>query len=401
MNLVWVVISIIVIGYIGERIVFSKDRLPAALGDMFLTGWEFMLAGALVGPMGLSIISQERLELLDPFIALGLGWAGLIFGSQLRLEDLRKVDPGMLKLTALQAVVVWGGLFPVMFACSLVVLDISWTESLTFSLIVAAAGAISSPTALSLMSSRFPRSKSAAIRQLMLVATLDLAPALLAIGLVFCFFPPEQGGAFSLGRGGALLGYSALVALALAGLFRFFGREELKPEENLAVLIGFIVFMSGTAFYLNLSPLFLSLLTGVILANVLERDDKMFSLLYSTEKPFYVMLLLVTGMWWQRLGLGVWAMAFLLVGARLWLKREAFDRASEALPEKRRTPPGAGMALAAQGALAPAIGLNFLLVYPGEGPEAAFGVIVAAMIMNEILAPFLIRRVMSGEEEKA
>lgn len=398
MNLVWIVITIILIGYIGERFVFSKERLPAFLRDIFLTGWEFILIGMLIGPAGLAVINEVRLEQLDPFIALGLGWAGLIFGSQLRRGDLAKIDKGLRRLTVVQSVAVWAGLFLVYFVFSLALFRLSLIEALASSLIVAGAGAISSPTALSLVAQRFPRSKTPIVRQLMVIASLDLAPALVMIGTVFCFFQPGREIGFSLERGFAYLFYSLMVAVALAGLFRFFGRERLSPEEDLAALIGFIVFTSGIAFYLSLSPLFLSLLVGVILANVLAHDDKVFRLLYMTEKPFYVMLLIISGMWWSEFGPAVWVMAAAVVVARLWLKRESVDRASSWLLGDRKPSSGAGLALGAQGALALAIGLNFLLVYPGDGPKLAFGVIALVMIVNETMAPYLIRRAL-GEEE--
>jgi len=81
MKIVWIIILVIVAGYIGAHFVFSKDRLPASIRDVFLTGWEFFIVGAAIGPGGFNIIESGQLEQLNPFIALGLGWAGLIFGE--------------------------------------------------------------------------------------------------------------------------------------------------------------------------------------------------------------------------------------------------------------------------------------------------------------------------------
>jgi len=147
LNLVWIVITLILIGYVGERFVFSKERLPAFLRDTFLTGWEFILIGALIGPGGFEIISMERLEQLDPFIALGLGWAGLIFGSQMLREDLLKVDPAAIKLTVTQVLTTMVGIFAVYFILSAIFLPLSWGKITASALVVAGAGAISSPRA--------------------------------------------------------------------------------------------------------------------------------------------------------------------------------------------------------------------------------------------------------------
>ncbi len=386
------------VGFLGGRFVFSKERFPAVLRDTFLTGWEFILLGLAIGPLGLNIIGEERIEQLDPFIALGLGWAGLIFGTQLRWADILKVDRSILKLTLFQFLLVWLGLFSFFLFLSFFLFNLPLAESIASACIVAAAGAISSPTALSLIAPALPRSRAGAARSLRIVATLDVAPALVTIGLVFCFFPAESGGMYMPKQGAWLLLYSILMAIALSILFLNFGRDRLSNEEDLSVFIGFIVFMAGIAFYLNLSPLFLSLLTGIILANILKTDDRIFKMMYATEKPFYVIMLIVTGLWWSSFNLKIWFAAGAIVMLRLLIKMAAVGIVSRRLSKENALPEKAGLALCAQGVLALAIGLNFLLVYPGDGPKLVFGVIVIMMIVNEIAAPFLIRRVMSEDD---
>lgn len=399
MNLVWIVILVILAGYMGAYFVFSKDRLPTAVRDIFLTGWEFFIVGAAIGPGGFNLIESGQLEQLNPFIALGLGWAGLIFGVQMRSSDLSKIDPAMKQLTLIQAVLVGLGLFFIFAAASSLLLTISWIEIATASGIVACAGAISSPTAISLVGARLHRSKSPQLRTLMIISTLDLAPALFLIGLVFCFFSAEVGGGFSLERGFSMLFYSLLISAALAGIFLLFDRKNLSEGENLAVFIGFLILIAGIAFYLSLSPLFLSLLVGVFLANTLPHDDMIYVSLHSTEKQFYVILLIAAGMWWQSYTPEIWALAATLVAARLWLKRESVDAAARLVFNKTGKPQkGIGMALGAQGALALAIGLNYILIYPGEAPKLAFGVIAISVIANEALAPALIRRTLESQK---
>ncbi len=390
MNTAWIVIAIVTVSYLGANVVFTKDRLPAAIRDVFLTGWEFFIVGVAIGPAGLNIISSADLVQLDPFIALGLGWAGLIFGSQFHYNDLKKIDPAMIRLTVAQAVMVGACLF---FLCAVILsilMPVPFGALVSSSLAVAAAGAISSPTAISLMSSRFPKSQNTLKRALMIIATLDVGPALLVIGFVFLFFSHDASGQFSFGRGSLLLFYSMVISAALAGVFRLFDRDNLTDDDNLAVFIGFIIFISGIAFYLQLSPLFLSLLVGVFLANTLSHDDRIYAALHSTEKPFYVVLLVVSGMWWQGGGLGMWVMAIAITVARLWLKQECLNVASEYYLKDKRLPPNAGLGLGAQGSLALAIGLNFLIGYPGEVSHLVYGVIAICVIINEAMAPALI-----------
>ncbi|VAX21304.1 hypothetical protein MNBD_NITROSPINAE04-174 [hydrothermal vent metagenome] len=404
MKIVWIVILVIVAGYAGSYFVFSKDRLPAAIRDIFLTGWEFFIVGAVIGPGGFNLIQSGQLEQLNPFIALGLGWVGLIFGVQLRVSDLKKIDPAMKLLTLIQAALVGVGLFFIFALASSILLTISWTEIAIASGIVACAGAISSPTAISLVGARLDRSKSPQLRSLMIIATLDIAPALIVIGVLFCFFTAEPGGGFSLTRGFSMMFYSLIISAALAGIFLLFDRKSLSEGENLAVFIGFLVLIAGIAFYLSLSPLFLSLLVGVFLANTLPPDDMIYVSLHSTEKQFYVILLIVSGMWWQSYTPEIWALAGALIVVRLWLKREAVDAGAKLLFKTDKLQKGIGQALGAQGALALAIGLNYILIYPGQAPKLAFGVIAISVIANEAMAPWLILRTLgnhkAGETER-
>lgn len=399
MDLVWVVVIVIAAGFLGGRIVFAKERLPAFVRDIFLSGWEFILIGVMLGPIGFDMISKDGLSQLNPFLSVGLAWAGLIFGVQMRLEDLLKVDRGLFKLTVVQAGACWVGLYSIFTIIALMIFTVPIYEIFTAACIVAAAGSLSSPTALALMAPRYAKDRSPLIRKLLLISNLDLAPALVSVGLVFCFFPAPLGGKFYFWGGIALLSYSVMIGFAMAGLFRYFGREALSAEEDLAVIIGFLAFISGVAFYLGLSPLFLSLIVGIALANTLKSDDPLFGVLFASEKPFYVILLILTGLWWGGLGVQAVGAALAVFIFRLWLKMSVTDAASKLYLAHDPIPKKAGLALSAQGALALAIGINYLIVYPGPTPKFVFGVIVLSTVASEIAAPFLIQRVLGATKK--
>jgi len=137
---------------------------------------------------------------------------------------------------------------------------------------------------------------------------------------------------------------------------------------------------------------------GVFLANLLRPDDHLHVALHGAEKPFYVILLIIAGMWWSVGSPSVWGLAVALVAARLWLKKVSLDTASSMLLPGDRPPRGVGLALGAQGALALAIGLNYILVYPGVAPKLAFGVIAINVMINEAAAPYLIGRALGGSK---
>lgn len=392
MKLAWIVIVLLAAGFAGARLAFSKDRLPWGLRDIFLTGWEYILIGAALGQAGFSLVDHAYLESLDPFLALGLGWAGLIFGIQLRWRDVARIDPSILKLAVGQSLAVWLGLLGFFYATVRLFAPLPAEEALAVSSVAAAAGAISSPTAISLVAPSFGRGSARAVRTLLMVATLDLAPAVILVGLTLCFFSPEDGRAFSFQRGMVYLSYSAVTAMAMAVFYRFLGSERLRPEEELTAVLGFIALLSGIAFYLRLSPLFLTLLCGAALANILKPGDNIYKLLYSTEKPFYVTLLIISGLLWQETGVTAWVAAVVFVAARAILKTITIDGAAWFMPKGSRLGAGAGLALSSQGALALAIGINHQLAFTGYAADLVYAVIIISTMANEIAAPFLIRR---------
>jgi len=164
------------------------------------------------------------------------------------------------------------------------------------------------------------------------------------------------------------------------------------------VFLGFIIFASGISFYLGLSTLFTNLIVGTILANTLSHDDSLHAALHATEKPFYVILLVLAGMWWTAEGAAVWIIALVIVAGRMALKLYSMRALERLLDGGRQLAPEAGLALCSPGAMGLAMGLNFMLGYHGEIVTFAYGVIAVSTMFSEAVAPALIRRAVSVEQ---
>jgi len=301
-------------------------------------------------------------------------------------------------MTVGQALATGAGLFVIFFFLALTLQGGQLSELAVAAFLVAAACSVSSPTAISMTAARLPKTALPKVRPLLVIATLDLAPALVVVGLVFCFFDGAHGAVFSAERGVALFFHSFLIAALLAGMFLLIDRKRLSEEHNLVVFLGFIIFASGISFYLGLSPLFTNLLVGVILANALSHDDSLHTALHSTEKPFYVILLVLAGLWWTAEGAGVWITALALATGRMALKLYSMRVLERVVDGGRQLAPEAGLALCSPGAMGLAMGLNFMLGYHGDLAVFAFGVIAVSTMFSEAVAPALIRRAVGAEE---
>ncbi len=396
-QIVILVLLLALAGFTWAKFIFAKKKLPGRLADIFVSGWEVIGLGIIIGPGGMGLVDQTMLVGMNPFLALVFGWAGLIFGIQLKDKELKKVEPALKKVILFEYMTTFIILFIASALLLLMAKSLSVFSLISACAIIALTGSISSPTILGLLSPRLPRSSNIHVRQLLVMTHLDLGPALLITGIVFLVTPPSL--QFDLKQSALLLCYSVLIATAVAGILRFLERESLSEEENLTIFIGFLILISGIAFYLNLSPLFFSMIVGMVLANILDDNDPIFRLLFFTERPFYIILLLLAGLWFHNISYLAFVIALPLFALRIFAKKESVRKGARWFGMQHPPPDNAGMALAAQGALPLAIGLNYVIAYPGAEPGFVFCVILLMTVAGEVTAPFLILKIF-GQDKK-
>jgi hypothetical protein len=86
-------LALVVVAGIGvTRLSRPHLRFPALLHDLLATGALFLVLGLLVGP-GLGLVDDAGLHMLEPLVALGIGWAGALFGIRLEWRMVRRISP--------------------------------------------------------------------------------------------------------------------------------------------------------------------------------------------------------------------------------------------------------------------------------------------------------------------
>jgi hypothetical protein len=105
-------LALVVVAGIGvTRLSRFPPRYAALFNDLVATGAPYVLLGALLGP-GLGVLDVTGMHLLEPLLALGIGWIGAAFGARIEWRMLRTVPRR----------VWWMGLalaLPVFLACML------------------------------------------------------------------------------------------------------------------------------------------------------------------------------------------------------------------------------------------------------------------------------------------
>ncbi|NIP83547.1 MAG: hypothetical protein GWM90_31705, partial [Gemmatimonadetes bacterium] len=225
-------------------------------------------------------------------------------------------------------------------------------------------------------------------RLLFYIASLDALVGIVALQLTYSLFHPSTAAVAGLGWG-FWMAIAAATGIVFGVIFLWLTRPKPERDELTLFLLGLAVFEAGTALYLGVSPLFVSMITGAVIANLSPSRRRVYAILQTWEKPIYVVVLILAG---ALLGAGAWvalplAVAYVAVrGAGKYLGARIARRAVR-LPFP--PPPGTGAGLIPQGGISLAMALSAALTYGAiVGPEAdairtAFATIVVAVAASE------------------
>jgi Kef-type K+ transport system membrane component KefB len=176
-----------------------------------------------------------------------------------------------------------------------------------------------------------------------------------------------------------------LIGASLGVFFGLYLRRDLGEEQLLTVLLGIIVFTSGLAYYLRLSPIFVNFLLGVVL-NMMGRGARLIEgTLSSFERPLYIVLFFFAGGSLALSGIEWWVLLLVIPYLLLrYLGRWLGGLLSVRLAGADYRIPPLGRVLLVPGGLSVAMLLNF---------EEAFGDRLA--YINSMYAAMLLAVVLS------
>ncbi len=402
---------IIVVALVGARISFSNERVPTGPRLLFRTGTHFLIVGFLIGPTGVGIVTAEATSQFFPFLALGLGWVGFHFGLQLDLRNLRRFPLAYHGLAIGQAVLAFALFFGVGWGV-LLLAGLSDRVAILLLLGAASTAAVTAPACIAMVSSNF-LVKGRVRDLLFFVASVDACVGILALQVTYSFYRPAR-----LFPGEGLLleptqqvWFFVAVGLGLAIvcgiLFLWLVRVRPASEELVLYLLGICAFAAGAALQWSLSPLFVAMIVGALVANLSRARRRVFVVMQRWERPVYVTFLLLAGAlvqfptWW------VFPVAFAYALLRFSCKAVATAAVVSVIPFDFRVPKTVGLGLIPQGGISLAMAVSGVLVYAdlqfrGLDAEATLlAVIVIGVMLSELSGPFLVIRLLRGVGEIA
>ena len=390
MNVAHIFALVLLIAYLGERTILGRLRIGGETRHLFLLGGEFIALGALLGPRALNVLSDSVLLELRPVLAMGIGWLGLLLGLQFSREHLRRFPAGTLFAAFGLPVAMAMAVFPLLllalqvfgFAAS------SLRDLLVAVAVLVAATSCTSPTSIALMT-RSIRKRIETAYLLRIVSALDGVPGVVGLGLLYGFLQTQVGP-----LGGLAVAIGAPAALAL--LFFALLRQLRDPDELIVILLGVITFAGGAAFTARVSSLFSTLTVGVLLAQMPVQRRTLSRVLAKTERPFYIVFLILAGAQWHFASLRLLAFGLAYVGLRVLTKLVVPALAGAFLGNREVMPAHFGLGLLGQGGLSLAIALEYDLLFPSELSEAVLAAVIVAIIVNQVLAPAGLRWLLGG-----
>ncbi len=390
-------VAILVLGYLGTHFVARRVRQRFHI----VSGIEFLVLGVLVGPHVAGVLRPDDLDQLQPVISVALGALGLVLGLRFRFARLiaQHGDSLFLAFFAVTTTVVLvsGG---ATFLTLKLYHPSQWPVALPAAVAFGILAAVSGPaTVASIRTELGGGGRLAGILET--AAQLSHVITTVLFGLVFCAF---HLGETTLARPltavewmVANLGFGILLGLLF---FLFLGRERDEDRILLAIL-GIVLFASGTAYYLHLSPLFITLALGVMLSSTSTGTDAIESVLRTLEGPLMVVILVVAGASWNLATLTqpiAWIfLAVALLGRPVALTLGGWLSFRYG-PSNHRLTPWMGGGLVAQEGLAIAMAYNLTQVYKGLGPDVLLSVVILSVLVWEFLSPSRVRAALLDAE---
>lgn len=364
---------------------------------LMLSGAEYLVVGALLGPLVLGVLDHQTIDLFAPVAALLIGLVGFMMGLPLRKlvqqHRLRVLAAALLLGMAQAATVTLAGLAILHW------LDPSqgWAGHVVPALAFGAAGAVASvrliESAEQTLGARGPLTEllraSAQMGGVGAVVTaglaLDFARVAVSPAIHQFHLPPWVWMLTSVG-----------VGLLCGVLYVLFQRNEPSEERTFLATVGVVIFASGVASALSASPLLVGLTTGVVVAALSPGATKLSRTLNILLRPTLIAILILGGAMWQVPVGREWLLPLTYVLVRalsLWFWPRVVAGPIAGAHGGGRM----GTAMRAQGALPVAIALSLLILH--QHYSAVGSAVILGVLVFELRAGRAVRRTLANVGE--
>lgn len=396
MKSVLVLILVILLSLLGYRYAFADKKRTIVTSPVFLTELIYVSFGLVLGPSFLGFFDEEILEALSPLVFLGLGWIGMLFGIQLNFRDIKRFPKSFFGITIFQ------GLFPLIFVFLAFIAYFAYAGGMSGGLILSSAlifGAVSvctSQTAMAMVSRNIPPKKRGLLDLLRYISSLDDILAIPFLALAFAYE-----GFHTIGGDIYFRWWDVVLATIMLGLLSGFILNLLirmaeDRREIFLLIISIVILFVGISRYLNISPIFIAVLAGMILANLCPNRDEVTDFLIKGEKPIFLIFLIISGALLEFVP-QILIVVPLFIIVRLVAKSLGGAFVSKTFQTYFEIPKNIGLGLVPQGSLSLAIALSFAMSAPQLVGTLLIFSVTASVLFHEPFALLALNRVLENE----
>lgn len=358
-------------------------RLPSVTGQI--------VAGILIGPSVLEILSAESLHTFEPLVDFALGLMAVAVGSHLNFKRLRVARRRLTLLLLLEATVTPACVFGLLIALT----NVQWYTALLLATI-----AISTAPATILAIVKETASRGSFVTTLIAAVALNNLVCILLFELSRTFaraaiVPSEPSSMLeSLILPIGHLGMSCLLGVAI-GLALILCTARIVKTDRLSVLsLIAILLTTGIAEFNHLSVLMACLSLGITLSNVTpDREEIGHRVFEGFESAIFAVFFTIAGMELDFGSLGIaGSIAILAFAGRMLGKVSAGFFGMKLAGATERFRKWIGLALTPQAGLA--VGLMLLVTEDKafeDIHELFLAVVLAMVLLNESFGPILTR----------
>ena len=343
----------------------------------------YLLAGVVIGPHALNLVSQEMISSMDFVTDLALSLIAFGVGRYFKWGSLKKSGPKVVLLTAAEA----------LSAALLVgvVLIFVFKLPLELALMLAAIASATASTS-TLMTIRQYRAKGHFVKRLLQVVALDDVVALICFSLCAAIAQVEEGQAVSGWLLALPVAYNLLSVILGAGMGLVLkgALQRLHSAYNrLLLTVVLLLMMGGMCGMMEVSPLLGCMAMGAVYANT-AKGNQLFKLTEKFSPPILTCFFVISGM---KLDLGALSSAG-LIGVAYFIARIVGKYlgalwGAAAIRETREVRRYLGLALIPQAGVS--IGLAALgeRILPEEMGAMLSNIILASAVLYELVGPAL------------
>jgi hypothetical protein len=387
------ILFIFLITFVGVRIFARSAALKKPLlSGLIVSGLPYILTGVALGPQFFNFLNREIIDSLEPIISLAIGWVGLIFGIQLRWRNMKRFPVNYLLFTSLQSIVSF--LFIFLFVGGIIYYlnPPLFANRIEAIIILAALGSMTAPLSIARLSME-KKIKGRLSHLIQFISSLDSFWGITIAGLAIAIYHPPALRWFQASWQWILL--SIGISFLLGMLFNFILRFRFEQEEIFLVVLGFVIFTSGIGFYLKLSPIFMTMMVGITIAQFPREAEKVMRVIHIGEKPTYLLLLVFAGaMWnyrfWEEIPFIIAFIVSRFLGKYWggWISAKNINCGFD-------IPPGVGKALLSFGGISLAIAFNFQLFYGGVMGDYLMSATILGLLIFDEYTAVSIRNILS------